>query len=138
MASKNFMGSLNSAIAREIQVSIQYMWQHIMVKGINADTLGDIFKKISIEEMKHAEEIAERIFYLGGIPTHQPMPIKIGNTAREMLKIDKKQEEEAIALYKEIITLAEKEGDTVTANLFTDILADEEEHHNHFSKLLVD
>ena len=66
------------------------------------------------------------------------MPIKIGNTAKEMLRIDKKQEEEAIALYREIITLAEKEGNTVTVNLFTDILADEEEHHNHFSKLLAD
>ena len=54
MASKKLMGRLNSAVAREIQVSIPYMWQHIMVKGVNADTLGDIFKKISIEEMKHA------------------------------------------------------------------------------------
>jgi bacterioferritin len=138
MASKKLMGRLNSAIAREIQVSIQYMWQHIMVRGINAEELGDIFKKFSIEEMKHAEEIAERVFYLGGVPTHQPLPIKIGKTAKEMLRIDKKQEEEAIALYKEIIILAEKEGDTVTANLFADALADEEEHHNHFSKLLAD
>ncbi len=136
MASKKLMGMINSAIAKEIQVSIQYMWQHIMVKGINAETLGDIFKKISITEMKHAEEIAERLFYLGGIPTHQPTPVDIGNTAKEMLSNDKRAEEKAIALYREIIKLSEKEGDIVTANLFADILADEEEHHNHFSKLL--
>ena len=138
MTSKELLAKLNAAIAREIQVSIQYMWQHVMVKGLYAETLGDIFKKTSIVEMKHAEKIAERLFYLGGVPTHQPTPIVVGNTAKEMLQLDKKAEEEALILYKEIITLSEKEDDVVTANLFTDILEEEEEHHHNFSKLLED
>lgn len=136
MASKELLDRLNDAIAREIQVSIQYMWQHVMIKGINAESVGSIFKKIAIVEMKHAEEIAERLDYLGGIPTTKPTPIEIGKTAKEMLEINKKAEEEAIALYKGIIALAEKEGDYTTAKLFKDILHEEEEHHNQFSTLL--
>lgn len=136
MASKKLLDKLNEAIAREIQVSIQYMWQHVMVRGMWAETVGDIFKKISITEMKHAEAIAERLDYLGGAPTTKPTPIEIGKNAKEMLSINKKAEEDAIGLYKEIISIAAAEGDAVTAKLFTDILSDEEEHHNTFSTLL--
>lgn len=138
MASKELMDRLNDAIAREIQVSIQYMWQHVMAKGMSGETVRGIFKKIGITEMKHAESIAERLDYLGGIPTTKPTPIEIGKNAKEMLQINKKAEEDAIVLYKQIITVAEKEGDQVTAALFTDILAEEEGHHNQFSTLLED
>lgn len=136
MASKKLLDKLNEAIAREIQVSIQYMWQHVMVRGMWAETVGDVFKRISITEMKHAEAIAERLDYLGGAPTTKPTPVDIGKNAKEMLSINKKSEEEAIELYREIIKIAEAEGDPVTAKLFTDILADEEDHHNTFSTLL--
>lgn len=138
MTSNRLKEMLNEAIAREIQVSIQYMWQHVMVRGINAESIGGVFKGISITEMKHAEAIAERLDYLGGVPTTKPTPIEIGRNTKEMLEIDKRQEEEAIALYKEIIKLAEKEGDIVTKRLFESILADEEAHHNQFSTLLED
>ena len=70
------------------------------------------------------------------VPTTKPTPIEIGKTAKEMLEVNKKAEEGAITLYKEIISLADKEGDVVTSGLFADILADEEEHHNTFSTLL--
>lgn len=136
MASKKLQDMLNDAIAREIQVSVQYMWQHVMVKGINAESVGGVFKGIAITEMKHAEAIAERLDYLGGIPTTKPTPIAIGKTAREMLQINKKAEEDAMKLYKEIISVAAKEGDVVTRKLFESILSDEEGHHNTFSALL--
>lgn len=136
MASKELKDLLNDAIARELQVSIQYMWQHVMIRGINAESIGGIFKEIAITEMKHAEAIAERLDYLGGVPTTKPTPIEIGKTAKEMLEINKKAEEEAIKLYREIIALAEKEEDYVTAKLFKDILVEEEDHHNQFSTLL--
>jgi bacterioferritin len=138
MASRELLDKLNDAIARELQVSVQYIWQHVMVRGINAEAVGGVFKKIAITEMKHAEEIAERLDYLGGVPTTKPAPITVGKNLREMLEIDKKAEEEAISLYKEIIKLADKEGDVVTKRLFESILADEEEHHNQFSTLLED
>jgi bacterioferritin len=136
MASKALMDKLNDAIAREIQVSVQYMWQHVTVKGINAEPLGDVFKKIAMQEMRHAEEIAERLHLLGGVPTTKSNPIEVGRNPREMLEIDKRAETEAVALYREIIGLAEKEGDHVTASLFIDILGEEEKHLHQFSILL--
>jgi len=136
MASKKLMEQLNEAIARELQVSIQYMWQHVTVRGINAEEVGGVFKEIAIIEMKHAEAIAERLDYLGGKLTTKPSPILVGNTLKDMLDIDKKAELGAIALYKEIIELARKEGDSTTRRLFEEILAAEEDHHNTFTTLL--
>ena len=136
MASKKLLDKLNDAIAREIQVSVQYMWQHVMIKGINAESVGGVFKKTAITEMKHAESIAERLDYLGGVPTTKPTQIEIGKSAEEMLRLNKETEENAIVLYKEIIALAEKEDDIVTRKLFESILADEEEHHNLFQTLI--
>jgi bacterioferritin len=136
MASKKLKDMLNDAIARELQVSIQYIWQHVTVTGLHSESVGGIFKKIGITEMKHAEAIAERLDYLGGALTTKPTPIKVGKTLKEMLQINKKAEEEAMVLYKNIVSLAAKEGDIVTRKLFEDILSEEEEHHNQFSTLL--
>jgi len=135
-APKELLDLLNQAIAREIQVSVQYMWQHVLWKGVKGFAVKDVLKKIAIEEMKHAEAIAERLNYLGGIPTTRPAPIFIGDTLKEMIEQDKKDEEGAITLYKKIIDVARREGDEVTNHLFREILTDEEEHHDVFSTLL--
>ena len=136
MASKELMELLNSAIAREMQVSIQYMWQHVQWSGVKGLAVKDELKKVAIEEMKHSEMIAERLNYLGGIPTTKPDPIFVGKTLREMIERDKKDEETAISLYKKIIEVAGKEGDETTKQLFRNILSDEEEHHDVFSSIL--
>jgi len=128
---------MNEGIARELQVSIQYMWQHVLVTGINGAVVENIFKKIAITEMKHAEEIAERLAYLNGNPTITPGPIVIGSSLEQMLRLDEKAEEEAIILYKKTIQTASKEGDFTTRRLFEKILAEEEEHIGTFGKLLV-
>jgi len=134
--SKELNDKLNMAIANELQVSIQYMWQHVTVTGINSESVGGVFKKIAIVEMKHAESIGERLDYLGGALTTKPSPIIVGKSVKDMLQIDKKAEEDAIKLYKEIIALAAKENDVVTKRLFEEILSEEEDHHNQFSTLL--
>jgi bacterioferritin len=136
MASKELQDKLNQAIAMELQVSVQYIWQHVTITGINAESVGGVFKKIAITEMKHAEAIAERLDYLGGKLTTKPNPIVVGNGVKDMLQLDKKAEEGTIKLYKEIVALAAKEKDIVTKKLFEEILSDEEEHHNQFSTLL--
>src|SRR5512139_976922 len=136
MANKKLLDKLNDAIAREIQVSVQYMWQHVTVKGVHAEIVGGIFKKCAITEMKHAEDIAERLDYLGGVPTTKPTPITVGSTWKEMVSLNKKAEEDAIVLYTEIIALAVKENDIVTRKLFEAILEDETEHHSVFANLL--
>ncbi|MCX7784726.1 MAG: ferritin-like domain-containing protein [candidate division WOR-3 bacterium] len=136
MASKQLMDMLNKAIARELQVAIQYMWQHVQWKGVKAFAVKDELKAIAITEMKHAEAIAERLNYLGGIPTTKPEPIFVGTTLKQMITQDKKDEEGAVKLYKEIIAMAEKEGDITTKKMFEGILADEEEHLDTFIGLL--
>lgn len=136
MASKQLMTKMNEGLADELQVSIQYMWQHVLWRGVKGFAIKDELKKIAVEEMKHAEAIAERLSYLGGMPTTKPESIFIGKTLKEMIAADKKDEEGAIKLYKDIIKMAEKEGDIVTKKMFESILADEEEHHDTFSGLL--
>lgn len=135
-ASKTLTDMMQQAIAREIQVSVQYMWQHIMAKGLESAEIAEVFEETAISEMKHAEKIAERIFYFDVTPTTKPDPIKVGGTVKEMLEYDAKAEEEAIELYKEIIKQAASEGDTTTRLLFEQILADEEGHHDTFTTLL--
>ena len=136
MASAKLLEMLNQAIARELQVSIQYMWQHVQWKGVEGYAVSDGFKERAIAEMKHAEKIAERLWYLGGKPTTKPAPINIGEDLKKMIKFDVKAEEEAIAMYKEIMELAQKEGDVATREIFEEIEEEEEEHHDFFTSLL--
>jgi bacterioferritin len=127
---------LNKAIAREIQVSIQYMWQHIQVIGVKGVAVQDKFQQTAIAEMKHAEKIAERLWYLGGTPTTKPAPIEVGKSMKEFLELDTKAEVEAIEMYREIIELTNKEKDVTTAFIFKEILEDEESHHDLFTAML--
>jgi len=136
MASEQLLSMLNEAIARELQVSIQYMWHHVMATGMHSPEIKDRLKTIAIEEMGHAEEIAERLDYLGGVPTTKPAPIKVGGSLREILQDDLTAEQEAIALYRQIIKRAMEEEDYTTKRLFERVLADEEEHADEFSTLL--
>jgi bacterioferritin len=148
--SSELLSLLNAAIARELQVSIQYMFQHAIGAGrglaVSGKTPsarrskfvashaaywmpGPTLKKTAITEMRHAEAIAERVVLLGGEPTTQPEAITIGMTAEEMLENDLVQEQKAIELYRQISSLAEREHDDVTMHLFQRILSDEEAHH---------
>jgi bacterioferritin len=135
-ATKTLTDMLQQAVAREIQVSVQYMWQHIMAKGLESAEIAETFEEAAVEEMKHAEKIAERLFYFDVVPTTKPAPIVVVPGLREMLEADAKAEEEAIDLYKQIIKQAASEGDSTTRLLFEQILADEEKHHDTFTTLL--
>jgi len=136
MASAKLLDLLNQAIAREMQVSIQYMWQHVQWKGVEHFAVSEEFKKIAVTEMKHAEKIAERLWYLGGKPTTKPSPITVGDKLQEMIDFDVKAELEAISMYKEIMDIALKEGDAATREIFEEIEEEEEEHHDFFTSLL--
>jgi bacterioferritin len=92
------------------------------VTGIKGAVVEGIFKEIAITEMKHAEEIAERLSYLGGAPTVKPDNVFVGSDLEEMLRLDEGAEEEAITLYKQTIKVASDEGDTTTRRLFEKIL----------------
>lgn len=136
--SASLLEELNKAIARELQVAIQYMWQHVQWGGVKGFAVHGELKSIAIAEMKHAEAIAERLYYLGGIPTTKPTPIIVGSTLKEMISQDVKDEENAINLYKRIIEQARNEDDETTNRLFRQILQEEEDHHDIFTTLLED
>ncbi|AGN26196.1 ferritin-like domain-containing protein [Candidatus Methanomassiliicoccus intestinalis] len=137
--SEKMKAMLNDAIAGELQVSIQYMWQHVVWKKPEGYTANDEIKRIAIVEMKHAEMIAERLNYLGGIPTTKPYEIVLGGEdIHEQLKQDQEAEERTIKLYNDIIELAVNEHDVTTRHLFERILEEEEEHHDFFTSFLDD
>ena len=133
--SQSLLDMLNAAIAMELQVSIQYVYQHIQWSGVKGFAVHDEFKAIAMQEMKHSEAIAERLFYLGGVPTTKPAPVFVGANLAEMVEQDIKDETNTILLYKKIINQAMVERDETTAQLFREILKDEESHHDMFSTL---
>ena len=135
MASEKLKEMLNGAIAREIQVSVQYMWQHVQWMGVDHFAVSDKFKEIAVSEMKHAEKIAERLWYLGGVPTTKPTTINVGKSLWEMVDNDIKAEVEAMEMYKKIEKLADAEKDPTTRFIFESILEDEEDHHDFFTSL---
>jgi bacterioferritin len=127
---------LNDAVAREIQASIQYMWQRVQWSSTTGLAIKDELQSIAVMEMKHAQAIAERLFNLGEKPTTKPSPIFVGDTVTEMIENDIKAEEEAIKMYKQIIDMTRKVGDEITNRLFRDILQQEEAHQANFDTLL--
>jgi bacterioferritin len=135
MASKKLLDLMNDGIAREIQVSVQYMWQHVMAVGTSGAVASPVFKEAAIKEMKHAETLAERLCFLGGIPTSKPTAIKVGGSTKDMLKDDIAAEKDALEIYREMIDVAVKEKDWVTKKMAEGILADEEGHLDSFLNL---
>lgn len=136
--SDELLALMNRAIAREMQVSIQYMWQHIQWLGVKGFSVRDELKLIAINEMTHAEMIADRLNYLGGVPTTKPDEINVGETLKEMIENNSEAEKEAIALYKQIINKCREEDDVVTRKMFEQILEDEENHLDMFEGWLGD
>lgn len=129
--------NLDKAFKKHVQIlSYARALQGSSILGVKGYATKDAFESIARQEMKHAESIAERLFYLGGIPTTKPEPINVGKTLKEMVAQDVKDEQNAITMYKGIIEAARKESDETTAFLFMEILKDEEDHHDTFTTLL--
>ncbi len=129
--------TLNDLRARELAVIVQYMRHHYVITGADGAALAGDFKDVAITEMRHAEELGERIDFLGGDPTTKPTEIaKGGHTVTDAAQIDLASEEEAVRLYKEAIKEADAAGDVTTRRLLEDILADEEDHVNTFRVML--
>jgi len=139
-ASPELAALMNKAIASEIQASMQYLWQHILWSGIDGHSTKDQFKELSDEERGHAEEIADRLYYLSGIPQKglkaSMAPVEIGDDLAARLELDKEAEQTAIDLYNQIIELCIEEDDKTTEWLFREILSDEEKHHDIITTLL--
>lgn len=133
---KKIIDALNIDRAYELGAIIQYMGQHYEVEGMESPALAEEFKESAIDEMKHAEVLAERITYLGGIPVQKPTPVKRGGSAAKMVKDALDTENKAIKRYTEHVKLCAKLGDTTTRRMLEEILADEEEHANTWEGIL--
>lgn len=120
--------ALNTDVGLELGAIIQYMHHHWMAEGMKSPAIIEIFEKIGRDEMEHLEKFAERIVYLGGVPTTKPAPIKTGGDLKKMIKDDLDGENNAIKIYKEHINLCAKLGDTTTRLMLEEIVSDEEGH----------
>lgn len=125
---KKIIDVLNLDRAFELGAILQYLGHHYEAEGLESPAVIEIFKKTAIDEMKHAEALAERIVYLGGIPVQKPTEVTRGGELKKMIKDDLDAENGAIARYKEHIKLCAEAGDPTTRLMLEEILSDEEEH----------
>ena len=122
---------LNGALKLELAAVNQYFLHARMFKDWGLGKIADIEYEESIDEMKHADQLIERILFLEGLPNVQDLAkIYIGENLKECLEADLKVEHRAHPYYIEAAAYCEEVKDYVTRKLFTDILASEEDHIN--------
>jgi bacterioferritin len=119
---------LNHALREELTAINQYFVHCEMYENWGYDRLSKHIKSLSIAEMKHAESLIERILFLDGAPSMEPLALSIGKNAQEMVESDLKIELGAIDLYNEAARIAAEEKDNGTRDLFIKLLKDEEGH----------
>ncbi len=120
---------LNEALRNELTAVNQYWLHYRMLDNWGVARLADFERHESIDEMKHADRLSERILFLDGLPNFQLLGrLRIGETVEEILKADLELEYEALPLLKDAIAYSESVRDYVSRDLFADILESEEEH----------
>ena len=126
---------LNKALKNELTAINQYWLHYRMLDHWGIKRLAEFERHESIDEMKHADQLADRILFLGGLPNFQMLGrLRVGETVEEILKSDLALEEEAIPLLKDAIAHAESVRDYVSRELFAHILESEEEHVDELEK----
>jgi bacterioferritin len=119
---------LNHALREELTAINQYFVHAEMCENWGYDRLSKFIKKQSIDEMKHAESLMERIFFLDGTPSMEPLALSIGGNVKGMIESDLKLELGAVVMYNEAARIAAEEKDNGSRDLFIKLLKDEEEH----------
>jgi bacterioferritin len=120
---------LQLALKEELTAINQYFLHAEMCENWKYDKLGKFIKKQSIDEMKHAEQLIERILFLDGTPSlTELMTLNIGHNVKAQLENDLKLEIGAVAMYNESVKIARDEGDNASRELFERLLKDEEQH----------
>lgn len=126
--SSKVISELNKALREELTAINQYFVHAEMFENWGYHALADTIKKQSLGEMKHAEALLERILFLDGTPTMEPMKLTIGTSVRQALENDLKLELAAVREYNASVQLATEEKDNGSRDLFVELLKDEEEH----------
>jgi bacterioferritin len=120
---------LNQALTNELTAINQYWLHYRVLNHWGVTRLAEYERHESIDEMKHADVLAERVLFLDGLPNFQAInKLKVGETVEEILKADLALEMEAIPLLRDAIQHAESVRDYVSREIFERILESEEEH----------
>jgi bacterioferritin len=125
---KNVIAALNEALKEELTAINQYFLHAEMCENWKYERLSGYIKKQSIDEMKHAEELIERILFLDGTPNMEPLAVKIGSNVKQQLENDLALEINAVAMYNRDVQIAVDAADNASRELFEKLLRDEEEH----------
>ena len=134
---KKIIEYLNQALKKELGAINQYFLHARMLEDWGITKLGKHEYNESIEEMKHADDLIQRILFLEGIPNLQEVAkLHIGENVKEILECDLKIELEGVKNYKEAVAYAESVQDFVSRDLFQRILADEEGHVDYLETQL--
>jgi len=128
---------LNEQLTAELTAINQYWLHYKLQENKGWVKLAKHTRHESIEEMQHADKLAERIIFLDGLPNFQKLsPLRIGQTVTEMFECDMKVELEAVERLRRGIKLMRDRDDVTSANLFEEILEDEEEHIDYLETQL--
>ncbi len=123
------IAALNEALREELMAINQYFLHAEMCENWHYSKLSAHIRKESIDEMRHAEALIERILFLDGIPNlTEPMRLTVGGNVKAQLESDLKLEVEAVAMYNRFVALARDEADNASRELFERLLKDEEAH----------
>jgi bacterioferritin len=122
------IAKLNEALREELTAINQYFVHAEMCHNWGYHKLGSLIRKQSIGEMKHAEELLERVLFLDGTPKMEPLPLTIGQEVKAQLQNDLDLELKAVVMYNEAVRTAQEQGDNASRELFERLLKDEEAH----------
>ncbi|GGC34650.1 bacterioferritin [Novosphingobium marinum] len=132
---KQVIDFLNKALLNELTAVNQYWLHYRMLDNWGVTKLARFERHESIDEMKHADILSERILFLDGLPNFQALgKLKIGEDVKEILEADLELEHEAIPLLREAIAHCEHVRDYVSREIFERILENEEEHVDFLEK----
>lgn len=127
---------LNQARAMELHAIHQYMNQHYSLDDMDYGELAANMKLIAIDEMRHAENFAERIKELGGEPTTQKEgKVVTGQDVPAIYESDANQEDATIEAYSKFLTVCKEQGDIVSARLFERIIDEEQAHLTYYENI---
>ncbi len=126
---KKVIQHLNTVLKNELTAINQYFCHAKMYDNWGLEELAEKEKKESIDEMKHADDLIERILFLEGLPNLQDLgKLYIGEDTKEMLECDLRLEMESAPTLRDAVEYSESIKDYVSRDLFQDILEEEEEH----------
>jgi len=133
---KKVVDVLNKARAMELQAIHQYMNQHYNLDDMDYGELAAKIKLIAIDEMRHAEQFAERVKELGGEPvTDFAGKVVRGQKVEKVFVFDAGLEDDTIDTYNQFLLVCRENGDSISMKIFEDIIDEEQVHYNYFDNV---